>query len=441
MGDLKDTDMNNEQALVGAKAVMLASAPWARAGDRVRITRVSTFLTAPAGAPLLVVRVETNQPGLVGYGCASSPQRPLAIRTVLDEYLGPLIVGRDVLDIDDLSHLLSLSPYWRGGAIENNALAGIDIALWDLKGKIAGLPVYQLLGGRARTSVAVYGHADGTDNSEVIDAVQRFMEDGYRYVRCQVAVKGADTYGTHSASGSSAAAELAKSRDSVWMSSPYLRSVPSMFKAVRDAVGWEVELLHDVHERVTVSQAIRLAESLDPFRLYFLEDAIAPEDLDWYRELRAHSTTPQAVGEVFSDIRTFIPLITNRLIDFARIRMGAIGGLTPTAKLAVLCELMGVRTAIHGPGDISPIGHAAALAVDVSSRAFGIQESVKYSDAVRDVFPGAPMIKDGAYEVSGGVGLGVSFDEREAQKYEVSSPLTYDSWALLRHKDGSVARP
>jgi len=421
--------------------MVLASAPWARSGDRTRITGVTSYLTAPAGAPLLVVRVETNQAGLVGYGCASSPQRPLAIKQVIDEYLAPMVIGRDVLDIDDLSHLLSLSPYWRGGAIENNALAGIDIALWDLKGKIAGLPVYQLMGGRARTSVSVYGHADGSDNSEVIDAVQQFIDEGYEYVRCQVAVQGADTYGTHSPADAGAIAELAKSRDAVWMSSPYLRAIPAMFEAVRDAVGWDVELLHDVHERVTVSEAIRLSEALDPFRLYFLEDAIAPEDLEWYRELRAHSTTPQAVGEVFSDMRTFVPLITNRRIDFARIRMGAIGGLTPTVKLAVLCELMGVRTAIHGPGDISPIGHAAALAVDVSSRAFGIQESTKYSDAVRDVFPGAPVIKNGAYEISEDVGLGVGFDEREARKYEIAAPLTYDSWALLRHRDGSVARP
>lgn len=421
--------------------VVLASAPWARTGDRTRITGVSTFLTAPAGAPLIVVRVETNQPGLVGYGCASSPQRPLAIKQVIDDYLGPMVIGRDVRDIDDLSHLLSLSAYWRGGAIENNALAGIDIALWDLKGKIAGLPVHQLMGGRARTSVAVYGHADGRTTTEVIDAVQQFMDEGYKYVRCQIAIEGADTYGTHAADGADSIAELAKSRDAVWMSSPYLRAIPAMFEKVRDAVGWEVELLHDVHERVTVSQAIRLSEALDPYRLFFLEDAIAPEDLEWYRELRAHSTTPQAVGEVFSDMRTFVPLITNRLIDFARIRMGAIGGLTPTVKLAVLCELMGVRTAIHGPGDISPIGHAAALAVDASSRAFGIQESTKYSDAVRDVFPGAPVITDGAYEISEDVGLGVGFDEAEARKYTIAEPLTYDSWALLRHHDGSVARP
>lgn len=414
-----------------------AISPWDSSDRGVRITRITSFQTAPGGPPLLIVKVETDQDGLIGWGCASSPQRPLAIKSVIENYLDPMLRGRNALDIDDIHHLVSLSPYWRGGAIENNALAGVDIALWDIKGKLANMPAFQLLGGQVRSRIPVYGHADGRDHAEVIDNVQRFRDKGYEYIRCQVAIANADTYGAHAAAEDS----RSKSRNVPWRSWPYVNAVPALFEAVRDAVGWDVGLLHDVHERVTVSQAIRLARDLEPYRLFFLEDAIAPEDLSWYREMRDQTVTPQAVGEVFSDIQTFIPLVVNRLIDFARIRMCAIGGLTPTVKLANLCELMGVRLAIHGPGDVSPIGHAAGIAVDASSRAFGIQESIEYPEAIYDVFPGAPVLSNGAYEISHAAGIGVGFNEKEARKYPVPDPVTYDSWALLRHDDGSVARP
>jgi mannonate dehydratase len=429
--------MNGEAEVRQDWAAPLAIAPWDRPGEGVRITRITAFQTAPGGAPLLVVKIETDQDGLVGWGCASSPQRPLAIRSVIENYLDPMLRGRNALDIDDIHHLVSLSPYWRGGAIENNALAGVDIALWDIKGKLAGLPVFQLLGGQVRSRIPVYGHADGRDHAEVIDNVQGFREKGYDYIRCQVAIAGADTYGTHAAAEDPRSA----SRNAPWHPRPYTVAIPALFEAVREAVGWEVELLHDVHERVSVPQAIRLARELEPYRLFFLEDAIAPEDLAWYREMRDQTVTPQAVGEVFSDIQTFIPLVVNRLIDFVRIRTCAIGGLTPTVKLAHLCELMGVRLAIHGPGDVSPIGHAAGIAVDASSRAFGIQESIEYPEAIYDVFPGAPVLENGSYEISQAPGIGVGFDEKEAAKYPVPDPVTFDSWALLRREDGSVARP
>jgi mannonate dehydratase len=420
--------------------VPYALAPWDRSNTGLRVTRVETFMTAPGGAPLVIVKVETNEPGLIGWGCASTPQRPLAVVNVINNYLGPLLVGRRALDIEDFHHLMELSPYWRGGAVENNALAGLDIALWDIKGKIANLPVHQLLGGQTRTRVSVYGHADGRDHVEVIDNVQKFMDKGYEYVRAQIAVPNADTYGAHGASDPLLAAAT-RARSIPWRPGEYVRTVAPMFEALREAVGWKVELLHDVHERVNVVQAIQLAKDLEPYRLFFLEDAIAPEDLNWYRNMRQSTTTPQAVGETFSEILTFVPLIVDRLIDFARIRLCAVGGITPTVKLAHLCELMGVRLAIHGPGDVSPIGHAAGLAIDSSSRAFGIQESIEYSDAIREVFPGAPILDNGSYEVSQSSGIGVEFDETKAAKYPISESVRYDSWSLLRREDGAVSRP
>lgn len=417
-----------------------AQAPWQRDAKGPTVTAVRVIVTAPTGPPLIAVKVETSEPGLVGWGCASSPQRPLAIRSVIENYLAPMLVGRNALDIEDFHHLMELSPYWRGGAIENNALAGIDIALWDIKGKVAGLPVFQLLGGRTRTAVPVYGHADGKSHAEVVDGVHSFMEKGYEFVRAQIAVAGADTYGVHGDDDPGQVGAV-KARSVPWRSRAYSRAVAPMFEAVRDAVGWDVELLHDAHERLPPVAAIRLARDLEPYRLFFLEDAIAPEDLAWYREMRAATTTPQAVGETFSEVATFIPLLTERLIDFARVRLCAIGGLTPTIKLAHLCELTGAKLAIHGPGDISPIGHAAGLAVDASSRAFGIQESVEYPEVVHEVFPGAPLLERGAFHLSEEPGIGVGLDECEAAKYPPGEPLDYQSWSLLRHEDGSPARP
>ncbi len=417
-----------------------AAAPWDADSSSVRVTAVRTFVTAPTGPPLIVVKVETTEAGLVGWGCSSSPQRPVAIKAVIDAYLGPLLVGRRAGDIDDFHHLAQLSPYWRGGAIENNALAGIDLALWDIKGKAAGLPVHQLLGGQVRSHVPVYGHAHGRDDAEVVDEVLRFVGEGYEYVRCQVSVPEADAYGAHPGAGSEIAARI-RSRDVPWRPRPYARIVPQMFEAVRQAVGFEVELLHDVHERLDAPSAIRLSRDLDPYRLFFLEDALAPEDSEWYLQMRSQSVTAQAVGEVYSDAREFLPLVSRRLIDFARIRMGAIGGLTPTVKLAHLCEFFGVRLAIHGPGDVSPIGHAAGLHVDASSRAFGIQESVPYSDALREVFPGAPTLARGHFVVPQSPGLGVEYDEAAGARYVAPEPLTFDAWALLRREDGSAVRP
>ena len=417
-----------------------ASAPWAAGASSPRVTKVSTFLTAPVGIPLVVVKIETSEAGLIGWGCASDPQRPLAIRTVIDTYLGPLLIGRPSGDIDDFHHLASLSPYWRGGAIENNALAGIDVALWDIKGKAAAMPVHQLLGGQVRTYVPVYGHAGGRDHAELIDAVHRYKDRGYEYIRCQIEVSGADTYGVSGSSDDKLLAQK-QARAIPWTPRPYPAAVVQMFAAVREAIGFDIEILHDVHERLDAVSAVRLSRELDEFRLFFLEDALAPEDSEWYHHMRQHSTTPQAVGEVYSGAREFLPLISARLIDFARIRMCSIGGLTPTVKLAHLCEAFGVRLAIHGPGDVSPIGHAAGIHVDASSRAFGIQESVEFPEVMCEVFPGAPLVMNGRHLVSQAPGLGVEYDERAGARYTHPSPLTFDSWALLRREDGSVARP
>lgn len=409
---------------------MSAQPPWQPADD-VRISRVRTILTAPEGVTLVVVKIETTEPGLYGLGCATFTQRALAVASAVDEYLAPQLVGRSPADITDVWHSLAVSGYWRNGPVVNNALSGVDMALWDILGKRAGMPVWQLLGGRCRSSVPVYAHATGRDPSETLDQVRALMADGYRHVRCQVAVPGATTYGTpHGATG-----------DGAWDPAGYLRTVPALFERLRGELGDEVELLHDVHERLAPVDAIRLAVELEPYRLFFLEDLLAPEDLDWLRQVRSRSTTPLAIGELFVHPAEYLPLVSDRLCDFVRCHVSAIGGITPARRLAATAELFGVRTAWHGPGDVSPVGHAANLALDVACPNFGIQEQHPFGEAAREVFPGCPEVTGGRWIPSQSPGLGVDLDERLAAAHPPVDPLVNDAWTRTRLSDGTVARP
>jgi mannonate dehydratase len=394
----------------------------------VRITGVRTFLTAPQGSPYLVVRVETNQAGLYGLGCASDPQRTLAVRSVVADYLGPMLLGRDPGDIEDIHRLLLNSGYWRGGSIAGNALAGIDIALWDIKAKLAGMPLHVLLGGRVRDGVAAYTHVSGGTAAEIAERVADAAGRGFRHVRVQVAVPGTDTYGTAAAA-------------STWDPEAYLAVVPAVLCEVRASTGPDVALLHDVHERLTPAQARRLLRALDGVDLFFLEDLLAPEDAAYFSLLRPHTAIPLAMGELFADSMQFVALLEQRAIDFARIRVSTVGGLTPARKLVAACELFGVRIAPHGPGDVSPIGHAANLALDLCAPNFGVQEAAHLTDATLDVFPGTPIPHNGMLHPSGVAGLGVDFDESVAARFPPPDPGVHDRWALLRASDGSAQRP
>jgi mannonate dehydratase len=423
-----------------APTPVLAPAPWLHGSSRgLRVTAVRTFLCAPQGCPYVIVRVETNEPGLYGLGCASDPQRTIAIRSVVDDYLGPMLAGRDPSDIEDVHRLLLNSGYWRGGSIANNAIAGIDVALWDIKGKVAGMPLHALLGGRAREYADAYTHVDGDDAAEIAEAVLAAHERGYRHVRVQVAVPGTDTYGT--APADAAEAERRRLRAGSWDSTSYLRHVPRVLVDLRERVGAGVELLHDAHERLTPSQARQLVRAVEDAGLYFLEDALAPEDAAHFAQLRAAGSVPLAVGELYSEVGQYLPLLEQRVIDFARIRIPTLGGLTPTRKLVAACELFGVRTAPHGPGDVSPVGQAANVALDVSSPAFGVQEAARFTEATLEVFPGAPVPEGGKLYPSARPGLGVDFDESAARRHPVTAPLEHDRWALLRATDGSAHRP
>jgi mannonate dehydratase len=305
------------------------------------------------------------------------------------------------------------------------------MALWDIKGKLAGLPCYQLWGGLCRPAAAIYVHAGGRDAAEAVDAVRRFMEQGYRYIRCQI--------GGYVGRGPAAPRPEGVPPGAYFDDREKLRSVPALFERLRSELGPDVELLHDVHERLAPIDAVWLARALEPYRLFFLEDILAPEDLEWFANIRAVCATPLAMGELFNHPREFTPLVAGRLIDFIRVHMSQIGGITPSIKLAHLCEAFGVRTAWHGPGDVSPIGMAAAVHLDVACHNFGIQEWAFRNEAEQEIFPGQPQVRGCYAYPNDRPGLGVEFDEAAAAKFPCDD--NNPAWTVSRLPDGTIWRP
>lgn len=426
--------------LVGSQMGLTAEVPQV-SGDGLKITDVKTILTAPAGIRLVVVKVLTNQAGLYGLGCATFTQRARVVQTAVDRYLKPFLVGKDPTRIEDIWQSSFVSSYWRNGPVLNNAISGVDIALWDLLGKRAGMPVHQLLGGKCRDAVDTYRHARGDSMKAVADDVRRYMQQGYRHVRVQVAVPGVSTYGARK-SGDADEMNAEESRTSIWEPKPYVRTIPKLFDFLRTELGDEIELLHDVHERVPPVLAIQLAKDLEPYRLFFLEDPFSPEDIGYFKHLRAQTSTPLAMGELFNNPNEFVGLIKDRLIDFIRVHISQIGGLTPAKKLAALCEFFAVRTAWHGPGDVSPVGHAANIHLDLATPNFGIQEAREFSQEEQDVFPGCPELRDGYYWSNDRPGLGIDLDEKTAAQFPIEDDPPFDlKWGNLRRADGTSTKP
>jgi mannonate dehydratase len=405
----------------------------------LKITDVRVIVTCP-DRNYVLVKILTNEPGLYGVGDATLNGRELAVATTLEKHLAPLLIGRDPEAIEDTWQYLYRGPYWRGGPVQMTALAGVDLALWDIKGKRAGMPVYQLLGGRTRHGALAYTHAAGNDVTEVEDAVRRAMERGFKCVRAQVAIPGLEgTYGTSEKKKSEEiAGRVPQQADlphtELFEPGPYLRIVPKLFAHLRATLGEEVELLHDVHEKLGPVEAARLAKELEPYHLFFLEDPLRPEYKESFRLIRQHSTTPLAMGELFNTLWDCVPLIKEQLIDFIRCDLGHIGGITNARKVAALAEAFQVKTAWHGPGDIAPPTHAANVHVDISIPNFGIQEMVFFPEVAQEVLPGAPEFKDGYMMVRDTPGLGTDVNEELAKRY----PYKRAYLPTARRRDGSV---
>ena len=412
----------------------------ARGSKPLKITDVKTILTAPAGIRLVVVKVTTNEPGLYGLGCATFTQRARVVETAVDGFLKPFLLGKDPTRIEDIWQSSFVSSYWRNGPVLGNALSGVDMALWDILGKRAGLPLYDLFGGKAREAVDTYRHASGDSFEEVEDRVRRYVQEGYRHVRAQVSVDGLATYGARGQRSDDDTPENQQTR--VWEPKPYVRAVPRLFEHLRNELGDEVELLHDVHERVPPILALQLAKDLEPYRLFFLEDPFSPEDIGYFTHLRRQTSTPIAMGELFNSPHEWTGLVSQRLIDFIRVHISQVGGLTVARKMAAMCEFFGVRTAWHGPGDVSPVGHAANVHLDLAISNFGVQEAREFNQAEEDVFPGCPTLKGGYYHASDKPGLGIDLDETLAAKFPINDDPPFDlHWGNLRRRDGSSTKP
>jgi mannonate dehydratase len=437
--------------------VAAGSLPWAGSQERpvaarglppLKITDVQTILTAPNRIRLVIVKVMTSEPGLYGLGCATFTQRSYVVQTAVDKFLKPFLIGRNPDEIEDIWQSSYVSSYWRNGPVLFNAMSGVDMALWDIKGKRANMPVYQLLGGKCRMAADLYYHASGRDFAEVEENARKAMEQGFRHVRAQVGIAGMATYGARAAG--SGPASPAGTQEAVgptnpraiWEPAAYVRTVPRLFEHLRLKLGDEVELLHDVHERISLPQAIQLCKALEPYRLFFLEDPFPPEENEHFRLLRQQTSTPIAMGELFNTQHEYVPLIANRLIDFIRIHISQIGGLSMARKVAALAEFFGVRTAWHGPGDCSPVGHAANLALELSAYNFGIHEGYIFPPQTREVFAGCPEIRNGYLYPTEAPGWGIDIDEKLAAKFPFPTGDTFDhSWGTTRRRDGTVIRP
>lgn len=401
----------------------------------VTIKSVKAIATAPEGSNLIVVKIETSEPGLYGLGCATFTQRAAAVVTAINTYLAEFAVGKDVDRIEDMWQSFYVSSYWRNGPVLNNAISGLDQALWDIKGKRAGMPVYELLGGKSRFAVDCYEHASGRTPEEVAASVQKYMSQGFRHVRIQ--------QGGYGLTGSIANepdfkdAGFGYEGDSYMNPQVYLKSVPKMFNVVRKVCGEEVELLHDIHERVQPMDAINMIKALEDYNPYFIEDPFSPENMEWFQQLRMNTSVPIAMGELFNNINEFKMPMVNRWFDYIRVHVSQIGGITPAMKIARLGEWFNIKTAFHGPGDVSPVGHAAQAHIDLNVWNFGIQEAVHFSDKLQSVFSGCPTMKNGYMYVNEVPGLGVDINEKEAAKYPIS---TRSRWQV-RKGDGTIIRP
>ncbi len=398
-----------------------------------KITAAKTIVTCP-GRNFVTLKIETSE-GVTGVGDATLNGRELSVKSYLDDHVIPCLIGRDAHRIEDIWQYLYKGAYWRRGPVTMTAIAAVDMALWDIKGKLAGLPVYQLLGGASRSGVMVYGHANGETIDDTITRAGEYLAAGYRAVRLQTGVPGmTGTYGVSKDKFFYEPADADLPTETVWSSERYLPVVPELFAAAREALGWDIHLLHDVHHRLKPIEAARLGKDLEPYRPFWIEDPTPAENQDAFRLIRQHTTTPLAVGEIFNSIWDCKALIESQLIDYIRATVTHAGGITHLRRIAALADLYGVRTGCHGATDLSPVSMAAALHVDLSIPNFGVQEYMRHTAETDAVFPHAYAFADGQLHPGDAPGLGVDIDEAAAAKF----PYRRAFLPVARLQDGTM---
>lgn len=399
----------------------------------MKITQARVIVTCP-GRNFVTVKIVTDE-GLSGIGDATLNGRELAVVTYLEEHLIPCLIGRDPMQIEDIWQYFYRGAYWRRGPVTMSAIAAIDTALWDIKAKAANMPLYQLLGGKSREAIMVYGHANGGDIAETVSEVERYLALGYKAIRAQCGVPGlASTYGVSSDKLFYEPADAAKPTENLWSTEKYLDHVPKLFETLRNKFGFAPHLLHDVHHRLTPIEAARLGKSLEPYRLFWMEDATPAENQAAFRLIRQHTVTPLAVGEVFNTIWDCKSLIEEQLIDYIRTTVVHAGGITHLRRIADFAALYQVRTGCHGATDLSPVCMGASLHLNLAIPNFGVQEYMRHTAETDAVFPHAYTFKDG-YLYPGDVpGHGVTIDEELAEKF----PYKRAYLPINRLEDGTL---
>ncbi|MFD1535710.1 D-mannonate dehydratase ManD [Nonomuraea guangzhouensis] len=397
-----------------------------------KIERAEVFVASP-GRTFVTLRITTSD-GVTGIGDATLNGRELAVASYLQEHLVPLLIGKDPARIEDMWQYLYRGAYWRRGPVTMTAISAVDTALWDIKGKVAGLPVYQLLGGRSRDGVMVYSHASGADVPALLDDVERFLDLGYKAVRAQAAVPDVGgSYGVRKGKVYEPAATSLPD-EQPWDTEAYLGFAPTYLEAVREQFGFGFHLLHDIHHRLTPIEAARFGKRVEDCRLFWMEDPTPAENQESFRLIRQHTTTPIAVGEALTSIWDVQHLITEQLIDYVRTTVVHAGGITHLRRIFDLAALYQVRTGSHGATDLSPITLAAAVHVDISVPNFGIQEYMGHADETAEVFRSGVTFSDGMLYPSEEPGLGVEYDEKEAARF----PYEARYLPVARRLDGSV---
>jgi mannonate dehydratase len=401
------------------------------------IKDIKVITTQPAGVRLVVVKILTDQDGLYGYGCATFTQRAELVVPAVEKYLKPFLIGKPADRIEDTWQACYNSSYWRNGPVLNNAISGVDEALWDIKGRQANMPVYQLLGGKAREAILTYDTVGGMEAPEAIDHASAAMEKGFRCIKIMTGVPGMAAYGPRVGPGAKGLHEGA-----VFDAGPYMRHARQMLEVCRKELGDEIGLIHDVHERVSPHEAVQFAKELEPVKLFYLEDVLSPEDIDYFRQIRQQCAISLAMGELLNSPHEWQPLIAERLIDYIRVHLSQAGGLTPARKIAILAEQFGVKTAWHGPGDVSPVGHTAQLHLDLASYNFGIQEGGIISGVEAEIFTGCAAYKDGYLWASELPGWGIEVNEQLAAKFPFREGPDHlnGGWGEIRRSDGTIIK-
>ena len=399
----------------------------------MKITSAGVIVCSP-GRNFVTLRIETDQ-GVYGIGDATLNGRELAVVSYLQDHVVPALIGRDPRRIEDIWQYLYRGAYWRRGPVTMRAIAAVDVALWDIKGKMAGTPLYDLLGGRSRDKVLVYGHANGADLDGTVEAVGRYIELGYKAIRAQSGVPGLElAYGIGRGDLHYEPADAALPTETVWDTVKYLNFIPRLFEKLRDTFGFDHHLLHDGHHRLTPIEAGRLGKMLEPYSLFWLEDVTPAENQEAFKLIRQHTVTPLAVGEIFNSIWDAKDLIQNQLIDYIRMTVVGSGGITHLRRAADFASLYQVRTGCHGATDLSPVTMGAALHFDMWVPNFGIQEYMRHTAETDAVFPHDYRFEDGYLHVGDTPGHGVDIDEKEAAKY----PYKPASLPVARLEDGTM---